>query len=394
MQSGATVVHGLGTGGSREIVALRETLERLAAALRRQDDLRRASAAEVTHEMRGSLVGVLARIEALQDGLAGDERTALADMESTAHRLNRLIDDVQLLADAQREGVRMQRRPLELDVIVRDRVEAYAGQFRGQSISFTYRVVPMKVDGDPDCIARIIDNLLTNALRYTDPGGRVAVRLGRRGDEAVLDVEDSGIGIAPEHLQRVFDRFWRSPQAYERASDGSGVGLALVAELVAAHDGRVRVHSEQGNGTTFSVALPLSEAQAARASLHRVHTTTGPAIWQLRGELDAATARPVALELMDAVVGDQRDTVLELSEISFVDSAGLQLLAGVAAHARTQGTRIAIAAAPVRQRRLLEALLADAPVIVAETLAEAIMRLDGRARAGDPAPLDLGPHRG
>ena len=126
-----------------------------------------------------------------------------------------------------------------------------------------------------------------NALRYTDSGGHVDVTLEVRGEHAVVEIGDSGIGIAPEYLERIFDRFWRSPAAKERVSDGSGVGLALVSELVRAHDGRVAVESEPGHGTTFSVSLPLSERSAAPA---RRPAAAVPDLWRRRGELGASGA--------------------------------------------------------------------------------------------------------
>jgi len=122
------------------------------------------------------------------------------------------------------------------------------------------------VEGDPERLAQVLDNLFSNAVRYTDPGGRLTVRCGVRRGEAVLEVEDSGIGIAPEHQARVFDRFWRAPGARERTADGSGVGLAVVSELVRAHGGRVELASRPGRGSTFSVLLPLRTGAAAQVA--------------------------------------------------------------------------------------------------------------------------------
>jgi two-component system sensor histidine kinase BaeS len=105
---------------------------------------------------------------------------------------------------------------------------------------------------------------LTNARRYTDPGGRVRVSLEQTPGETVLAVADTGIGIAPEHLAQVFDRFWRAPDARRRAAEGTGVGLALVRDLVRAHHGRVEVFSSPGCGSRFVVLLPT--APRARAA--------------------------------------------------------------------------------------------------------------------------------
>jgi len=265
MGSGEIETRASGAGGGREITRLAHTMDRLAAALRHQDELRRATVDDVTHELRGALVGVFARVEALRHGVVDDEQVALAQIATDAHRVRRLVDDVDRLAEAQRSGLLVRKRPIDLDAIAHACVASYADRCRALSIELTHRVSHARVTGDPERLAQVLDNLLSNALRYSDPGDRVTVTLEVRGEEAVVEVADSGIGIAPEHLGRVFDRFWRSPEARARVSDGSGVGLALLSDLVGAHDGRVTVVSEPGQGTTFSVFLPLAEPSAAGA---------------------------------------------------------------------------------------------------------------------------------
>jgi signal transduction histidine kinase len=273
--------------GGREITRLGQTLDRLAAALRQQDELRRATAGDVTHELRGALVGVVARVEAVRHGLVDDQDAALAQIQADAHRVRRLVDDVDRLAEAQRSGLLVRKRPIDLDAIVHACVAGYADRCRALSITLIHRVACTRVVGDPERLAQVLDNLLSNALRYTDPGGRIAVDLAVRGGVAVIEVADSGVGIAPEDLGHVFDRFWRSPEARARAADGSGVGLALVSDLVRAHDGQVTVVSELGRGTTFTVSLPLAETAAAE---RRPAPAAGADLWRRRAELAHASA--------------------------------------------------------------------------------------------------------
>ena len=140
--------------------------------------------------------------------------------------------------------------------------------------------------GDPERLAQVVDNLLSNALRYTDAGGQIEVSLAVRDGEAVVEVADSGIGIEPGQLERIFDRFWRSPEARARTADGSGVGLALVSDLVRVHDGRVAVASEPGRGTRLSVALPLHTDVATLS--RRPGGTAVPERWRRRGDVGAA----------------------------------------------------------------------------------------------------------
>jgi len=205
----------------------------------------------------------VSRVEALRHGMVADDQIALAQIQGDALRVRRLVDDVDRLTEAQRPGLLVRRREIDLDVIVQTCVTGYADRCRALSIDLTHDVRAARVVGDPERLAQVVDNLLSNALRYTDEGGHIAVSLAGRGDDAVIEVADSGIGIAPAQVGRIFDRFWRSPEARERSSEGSGVGLALLADLVRVHDGRVTVASQPGRGTTFSVFLPLHEPPAA-----------------------------------------------------------------------------------------------------------------------------------
>jgi two-component system sensor histidine kinase BaeS len=303
MGAGEIETRATGAGGGREITRLAHTLDRLAAALRRQDEVRRATASDVTHELRGALVGIVARVELVRTGLADDSPAMLGQIDGDVRRLNRLVDDVDRLAEAQRPGLLVRKRPIALDEIVTVCAARYADRCVAQSIALTRRVSGARVEGDPERLGQVVDNLLSNALRYTDPGGRIAVTLRVDGDEAAIDVADSGIGLPPEHLARIFDRFWRAPEARARVGQGSGVGLALVADLVAAHDGRVEVSSRPGCGSTFTVRLPLCARPPGAAPARRrgipapgVPTAAAgahraPAPLGLDGELAAAMVR-------------------------------------------------------------------------------------------------------
>ncbi len=266
MEAGEIEIRASAPGGSREVTRLAHTIDRLATALRRQDELRRETIDDVTHELRGSLVGVIAGVETLEDRIDAGE-PVLAQMKGHAERLHRLVDDVDRLAEAQRPGLLVRRRPIDLGAVARAAAAGYAERCRARGITLTHRIATARVDADPERLAQVLDNLLSNALRYTDAGGRVAVGLSVRDGAAIIEVADTGIGIAPEHLPRVFDRFWRAPQARGRVADGSGIGLALVTDLVGAHGGRVEADSEPGRGSRFRVVLPLSHEPVAASDV-------------------------------------------------------------------------------------------------------------------------------
>jgi two-component system, OmpR family, sensor histidine kinase BaeS len=243
-------------GGGAELEQLADAFNRLAATLAREDEVRRAAAADIAHELRTPVTGIVSRIEAAQDGVMEDEAANLEAMHAEALRLAHLIDDVGLLAEAERADLLITRAPLDLADRCALRAAAYEGFFAAKGIVFATDLRPAPVLGDPGRIEQVVDNLLSNALRYTDPGGRVVLRVRHDDSGGVIEVRDTGIGIAAEDLPHVFDRFWRSDRSRSRATGGSGIGLAVVRELVRAHQGRVELSSDLGRGTTARVVLP------------------------------------------------------------------------------------------------------------------------------------------
>jgi two-component system, OmpR family, sensor histidine kinase BaeS len=254
-------------GGGAELAQLGSSFNRLAASLEREDELRRAAAADIAHELRTPVTGIVARIEAAQDGVMADPQANLAAMHEEALRLARLIEDVSQLAEAEKPELLVSKARVDIAPVARQRAEAHADFFRAKGILFERDVRPVAVHADASRLEQIVDNLLSNALRYTDAGGRVLLRVGHRGAHAVIEVSDTGIGIAEDELPRVFDRFWRSDRSRSRATGGSGIGLAVVRELVEAHGGDVGVESALGRGTLFRVMLPALRQERVQSPL-------------------------------------------------------------------------------------------------------------------------------
>lgn len=248
------------TGGS-ELKAVGQALNRLARSLREQEELRKTGVADLAHELRTPVNGLLARIEAAQDGVLGDGPANLEAMHGEALRLTRLLDDLARLAEAERPGLLLERRPVDVAEIARAEAAEFAPRFDAKSVGLETELEPALVDGDPERLRQVAANLLSNALRYTDPGGTARVQVERRDGWAVLEVSDTGMGIPPEDLQRVFTRFWRGERSRSRDTGGAGIGLAIVDRVVRAHDGRVEVESSPGRGSTFRVVLRASRAR-------------------------------------------------------------------------------------------------------------------------------------
>ena len=247
--------------GDAEISAVAEALNSLAETLQQEEGLRKESVADLAHELRTPVMGLLGRIEAAQDGVLADEAANLAAMHDEALRLARLLDDLSALADAQRPGLLLTLERVDLAEVAAAQVAAFEEAFAGKGISLTGDLTPTPVDGDAQRLEQIVVNLLSNALRYTDAGS-VSVSVRPAGGDAVLEVRDTGIGMPAEDLPHVFTRFWRGEKSRSRATGGAGIGLAIVRELARAHGGEVTVQSVPGEGSELRVTLPLSTHEA------------------------------------------------------------------------------------------------------------------------------------
>lgn len=256
------------TGGP-ELAAVGDALNRLAGTLQREEELRKENIANVAHEFRTPVSGLLSRIEAAQDGILEDEEANLSAMHAEALRLTRLLDDLSQLAEAQRPDVLLRKHEVDLAEVAMRIVDAFRPQFEAKGVELTVDTEPATMLGDADRLGQVLSNLLSNALRYTEPGGFVEVGVRTNGATASLDVRDTGIGIARADQDRIFDRFWRAEKSRSRSTGGAGIGLAIVRELVLAHEGTVQVISAVGVGSRFTVSFPAQRPAPPRRTIIR-----------------------------------------------------------------------------------------------------------------------------
>ena len=246
-------------GGGSEMVAVGHALNRLAETLEHEEEARKAGVADLAHELRTPVSALLSRIEAAQDEVLADEAANLAAMHAETLRLARLLDDLAKLAEAERPGLLVEKRVLDLAAVGRHEADTWAPLFATKGVAFSTELEPVAVRGDAERLGQVVSNLLSNALRYTEPGGRVDLRVRAEEGQGLVEVTDTGVGIEPEDLKHVFTRFWRGEKSRSRATGGAGIGLAIVHELVRAHDGRIDVESRPSVGSTFRVSLPARE---------------------------------------------------------------------------------------------------------------------------------------
>ncbi|TDQ53437.1 sensor histidine kinase [Actinorugispora endophytica] len=212
---------------------------------------------DISHELRTPLANIRSWLEAAQDGLADLDHERRATLIGEALLLQRLIDDLQDLAQADAGELRLHPEPVDLRDIVAQVVEGHRTGAGAAGIDLTGRVEgDLVLTADPARLRQAVGNLVSNALRHTPEGGRVTVRAFQRGDLAAIEVEDTGEGIAPEHLPRLFDRFWRADKSRSRRTGGSGLGLAIVRHIAELHGGHALAVSTPGAGSAFTIVLP------------------------------------------------------------------------------------------------------------------------------------------
>jgi two-component system, OmpR family, sensor kinase len=247
-------------------LALNAMLARIESSFRAQEASERRLrrfVADASHELRTPLSAVRAYAELYDRGAAerpDDLERSMRGISRESERMSLLVEDLLLLARLD-DGRPLERRPVRLDEVVGEAVETAQTVDPERSIELS--VEQAVVVGDRDRLRQIVDNLLANVRAHTPPGTPASVSVTRRNGSAEIAVTDSGPGLDEEHLEHVFERFYRADPSRARTSGGVGLGLSIVAAVAEAHGGTVSASSRPGEGTTFSIALPLSGSGSA-----------------------------------------------------------------------------------------------------------------------------------
>nr|CTQ95801.1 integral membrane sensor signal transduction histidine kinase(EC:2.7.13.3) [Kibdelosporangium sp. MJ126-NF4] len=245
--------------GSDEIAELAVAFNDMADSRERLESQRKAMVSDIAHELRTPLSNIRGWLEAAQDGVTEPDQALVSSLMEEALLLQHIVDDLQDLAMADAGRLRLHPERLHLADLLGQVVAAHRQRADGVLLGVQVRGDP-ELDADPVRLRQAIGNLVTNALRHTEPGGSVTVTGRQDGDWVTVDVTDTGSGISAEDLPRVFDRFWRAEKSRNRQSGGSGLGLAIVRQLAEAHGGTVTAVSELGRGSTFTVRIPVHDS--------------------------------------------------------------------------------------------------------------------------------------
>jgi signal transduction histidine kinase len=244
-----------------ELDALTGAFNTMAAALQATEVTRRRLLADAAHELRTPLATLDAYLEGLADGVRSPGQDTWDVLARQTARLRRLADDISLVSRAEERQLPLHLARVDPGQLVTTVVSAARPGYDAKGVSLTARLaghLPV-LTADPDRLSQVLDGLLSNALRHTQPGGQVLVTAEPAGQNLRITVTDTGEGITAEHLPHIFERFYRADPARDRAHGGSGIGLTIARALVAAHGGTLTAASGgPGAGARFTVTLPAA----------------------------------------------------------------------------------------------------------------------------------------
>jgi len=253
-------------GGDDEVAHLAHAFNQMAESLQRTEQARRQIVADVTHELRTPLTIIGGTVQAIRDGMLPADDQSLTTIHEEVAALARLVADLRDLSLGDVGQFHVQRDAVDLSRVLEPVVAAFAAEAAARGVTLTVRIAPGLpwILGDEARLRQSVQNLVANALRHTPAGGQVTVDASAIADAVEIRVSDTGEGIAPEHLPRLFERFYRVDPSRTRRSGGSGLGLAIVEQIVRAHGGKVTAESEGlGHGATFTVRLPTMVPKAS-----------------------------------------------------------------------------------------------------------------------------------
>ncbi|MFE0629272.1 sensor histidine kinase [Streptomyces sp. NPDC058864] len=258
--------------GKDEIGRLAEVFNEMSQQRARLERLRTEMVGDIAHELRTPLSNIRGWLEAADDGVVPADKALVGSLLEEALLLQHIVDDLQDLAAADAGALRLHKVPCDVGELLRQVATAHGGRADHAGVVLSVDDVSAcvgSVVADPVRLRQAVANLVSNAVRHTPPGGTVTVMARRDDETVVIAVADTGAGIRPEDLPRVFDRFWRAEKSRSRSTGGSGLGLAIVRNLAHAHGGSVTAESTYGEGSRFTLRLPGGEPGREPASPRR-----------------------------------------------------------------------------------------------------------------------------
>lgn len=248
-------------GPEDELGQLARDFNTLALSLEKNEQARRRWVADISHELRTPLSILRGEIEAIQDGIRQAGPDSMRSLHVEVMHLSRLVDDLYQISLYDIGALTYRKSVVDLRALLTDALESFGPEFEQKKIALKTELSKggeLSVFADPGRLQQLFDNLLDNALKYTDAGGELSVRLERRGDRALIEFADSTPGVTPEELEKLFDRLYRVESSRNRALGGAGLGLTICNNIVEAHEGSIHALPSPKGGVLISIELPLT----------------------------------------------------------------------------------------------------------------------------------------
>lgn len=242
-----------------ELNQLGDTMNEMLARLQASFEAERQFSSDVSHELRTPIAVIRSQCEFALSGQAGEaeKREAFEAVLKQSERMNSIVSQLLLLSRAENGKFVPEREPVELNVLCETVCEELEAMAAERQVELAWNTEKLQIVGDETLLIRMVNNLVSNAIRYNRPGGSAEVSLRKRGKYAVLTVRDTGIGIRREDLGQIFSRFYRADRS--RSSEGTGLGLSMAAWIARVHGGSIRAESVYGEGSVFTAELPIEE---------------------------------------------------------------------------------------------------------------------------------------
>lgn len=240
---------------------LASSVNKVALELDQMENLRQEFISNVSHEIQSPLTSIRGFARALEDDqLSAEERHHyLGIIEAESMRLSRVTEDLLKLASLESDRLRFEPKPYRLDEQIRSLILVCEPQWADKQIEMNISLDEVEIDADEDLLSQVWTNFIHNSIKFTPQGGSISIDLHQRDGQAEFKIIDTGIGISEEDQARVFERFFKADRARTASNGGSGLGLSIAKKIVDLHNGRIELASKPGEGTTFTVLLPVQK---------------------------------------------------------------------------------------------------------------------------------------
>ncbi|ELC8443611.1 HAMP domain-containing histidine kinase [Clostridium perfringens] len=239
-----------------EINDLINSINNLSQSIKEQESIRKRLTGDISHELKTPLTNIQSHLEAMIDGIWEPTEERLISVKEEAERLTSLVSDMQKLNKYDEYSMKIKKDVVNISDVICFVVFQFSNLAKSKKIKIEYEKKDIQISCDKDKITQALVNILSNAIRYSNEGSTIVIEEKLKDDKLSISIEDQGLGISAEDLPYVFERFYRADKSRTRATGGTGIGLTIVKSIVTSHGGEVKVESELGKGSRFTIILP------------------------------------------------------------------------------------------------------------------------------------------